>query len=153
MDEREFLTRIDRHMERGNEHMARGNEHLARGNEHMEHGNTLMAEIREEMRLSREQRDRAEAAAERHAQEHLDTRDFMRQLILRMERFSREQVAEMRALTRIVSAQTTALERFGDEMRAELREQREESRAQRGALLRILDKLDGGEPGGSSAPA
>ena len=35
----------------------------------------------------------------------------------------------------------------------ELRDVREQSRAQRNALLRLLDRFDGPQPGGSSAPA
>lgn len=134
MEDREFLVRIDGHMERGNQHMARGNE--------------LMGEIREEMRLSREQRARSDEALERHAEMYLDLRDFTREMILRMERFMNEHTNAILGLSRAIERQTELL---GTELRELREEMREESRAQRNALFRILDKLDGPEPGGSAA--
>jgi hypothetical protein len=126
---REILRRLDAHMERGEELMARSNAHMDRGNAHMERGNELMERstqvmldvrrsldrldedvrlTREEVRLSRQSRD--------------DLRSFIREMIVRMERTTRAQVAELRDL-------------------------REEGRAQQGALLRLIDRMDRFGPG------
>ena len=123
MEDRDLLARIDRQMERTNLHMERGNRHMERGNRHMERGNQLMAEIREEVRLSRAS---AEAALERYDELQSDLRGFIRETVTRMDRSLRQQ-------------------------RDEIRDLREESRAHTSALLRMLDRLDG--PGGSSATA
>jgi chromosome segregation ATPase len=122
MADREFLERIDRHMERGNAHMERGN--------------ALMDEIREEMRLSREQ-------AARHAELYSDLRQFIRGMNERMNRALREQVAELRKVGDALSGQTAELRA----LRMEQRELREDSRAQTQALLRMLDRFDPGEAG------
>jgi predicted phage gp36 major capsid-like protein len=103
--DRDFLERIDRHMEQGNLHLERGSQ--------------LMAEIREEMRLSREQRERSE-------QMFAGLRAFMAEITRRVERGGREQVEELREL-------------------------RAETRAQTQALLRVIDRMDRLDPGGSAA--
>jgi hypothetical protein len=97
----------------------RGREILRRLDAHMERSNELMDKIhveveltREEVRLSRQSRD--------------DLRTFIREMIVRMERTTQAQVAELRDL-------------------------REESRAQREALLRWIDRMDGLDPGGAGA--
>jgi hypothetical protein len=82
-------------------------------------GNQLMDEIREEMRLSREQ--------------FAELRVFMRDITLRIERGGREQVRQLRELTESV------------------RKDREENRAQTQALLRVIDRMDRLDPGGSAA--
>jgi hypothetical protein len=105
MAEREVLDRIDAHMARGNE---------------------LLEEVREEMRLSREER---ELSRELFG----DMRDFMSEVTVRVERVAREQIAELRKLGRGFEAVTE-----------ELRDMRGETRAQTRAILRVLDKLDGG---------
>lgn len=104
-----------------------------------------VALTREEVRLSREQGQRAEAT-------HSDLHDFIRQMIARMERSGRE-------TSRALAAQTAELQRFGAEMRREMRDQREElrelraeGRAHTNALLRLLDRFDGPEPG-AAGPA
>jgi len=81
MPDREFLDRIDRHMEQGNEHMARGNE--------------LMEGVREEMRLSREL--------------HADLRVFIRETNLRADRFLEGILNELRDLRAESQAQRQAL--------------------------------------------
>lgn len=119
MRNRELLARIDRHLEM----------------------------VGDELRLSREARersdkvvdraagvtDRAAEAIERNIAEHSDLREFMRELLLRLDR--------------VLGANTEAVR----EQTAEIRELREESRAQTSALLRVIDKLAGPQPGGSSA--
>jgi hypothetical protein len=57
-------------------------------------------------------------------------REFIREMTLRIERAMREMVRESREERRI--------------LREELRDLREESQAQTKALLRMLDRLDGG---------
>ena len=79
MADRDFLERIDRHMERGNE---------------------LMADVREEMRLTREQ--------------YADQREFMRELTLRHERATQ-------AVIRRLDAGTERLGDMGDQLRANTR--------------------------------
>lgn len=67
-------------------------------------------------------------------------RDFMREQTLRHERASRSTEAWLR----VVERRTDEMIRRGDEMISELRDLREESKAQR-ALFKILDRLDSGE--------
>ena len=64
-----------------------------------------------------------------------DLRVFMRDITLRVERGGREQVRQMRELTDAV------------------REDREENRAQTETLLRVIDRMDRLDPGGSAAGA
>ena len=135
MDDRKLLTQMEGHMARGNEHLARGNELMGQIREEVRLS-------REEMRMSREQRVRSDEALDRHAQMYDDLRAFSRDMMRRMERVTQAQVDEIRGLGRAVEMQTQ-----------ELRDVREQSRAQRNALLRLLDRFDGPQPGGSSAPA
>jgi hypothetical protein len=69
-----------------------------------------------------------------------DDREFMRELLRRHEKASDAMLARFNAITR-------RFEEHTDEMRQDHREFIEEVRAQRGALLRILDRLDGGSAG------
>jgi hypothetical protein len=69
-----------------------------------------------------------------------DDREFMRELLRRHEKASDAMLARFNAITR-------RFEEHTDEMRQDHREFIEEVRAQRGALLRILDRLDGGAAG------
>jgi len=69
-----------------------------------------------------------------------DDREFMRELLRRHEKASDAILARFNAITR-------RFEEHTDEMRQDHREFIEEARAQRGALLRILDRLDGGAAG------
>ncbi len=92
--------------------------------------NRLLTEIsseieltREEIRLSRESRDEMRDFM-RQSQE--DMREFMREITVRMERVSRVLVAEVR-------------------------EGRDEQRAQTKALLRLIDRMDRLDPGGAAA--
>jgi hypothetical protein len=71
--------------------------------------------------------ERNTAAFERWTEQQDDMREFMREIVLRVERSGREHSREIR--------------RIGDEIVTELR-------AQRGALMAILDRL---APGDSSA--
>src|SRR5438552_4096180 len=92
--------------------------------------NRLLAEIsheieltREEIRLSRESREETRDFM-RHSQD--DMREFMREITTRMERVTRVLVAEVR-------------------------EGRDEQRAQTKALLRLIDRMDRLDPGGAAA--
>jgi chromosome segregation ATPase len=133
MADREFLQRIDRHMDRGNALMERGN--------------TLMGEIREEMRLSREEARLSREQAARHAELYSDLRQFIRDMNARMNRAMREQVAELRKVGDALGGQTAELR----ELRMEQRELRQDSRAQTQALLRMLDRFDRLDPGEAGA--
>ena len=95
---------------------------LERIDGHMERGNELMDRVEEQMRLTREF----------HRVELPEHREFMRQMILRVERVGRDQGRE--------------LSRLNDELERQGAEGREESRAQRNALLKVLDRLDRLEP-------
>ncbi len=106
MANREILQRLDAHMARGNQ---------------------LMDRVEEQMRLTREF----------HRGEVSDHRafifdEFMRQMILRVERIGRDQWRE--------------LSRLNDELERQGVEGREESHAQRNALLKVLDRLDRLDP-------
>ena len=130
-----------------------------------------VALTREEIRMSREQRirsdammDRLDERLDRDAEEHADLRTFIREMIVRMERSGQE-------VANVLLAQTSELQRFGAEFSAEMRaarkearearkeaheemrDLREESRAQTNALLRMLDRFDGPEPGGAAGTA
>jgi hypothetical protein len=74
-------------------------------------------------------------------------REFMRELVLRMERSERLLVDELAATRRELAA---ALGEIKDELVDQRAEQRAEARAAREALFRILDRLG---PGGGAAPA
>jgi hypothetical protein len=150
VDEREFFARWDRREERWDRFMTRSDEFMREIGEEV-------ALTREEVRLSREQRERSDAM-------HADLRDFIREMIAGMERSGRE-------TSRALAAQTAAFQEFVTEVRNEMREQREEmrkqgeatreelrdrreeSRAQTNALLRMLDRLGGPEPGGAAGTA
>ncbi len=91
MADREFLERMDQRLARGNE---------------------LLGEVKDEMRLNREER--------------AESREFIREIVGRIERGSREEVRVLQGLT------------------DEIRDLIAESRAQREALLRMLDRLGPG---------
>jgi len=93
--------------------------------EHMARGNELMAEVREEMRVTRQQHRENMARYETLATEQ---RDFNREILRRVEHVANRQI---RAL---------------DDLHQEIVAQRE-------GLLRVLDWFRGQQPGGSSAPA
>jgi hypothetical protein len=135
-----LLARIDGHMERGSVlmeqidgHMARGNVlmeridgHMARGNQHMARGNELMQRLEATMAdISREMAIVAEEVR-LSREERVDMREYMRETFLRSDRRAQAQMA--------------ALREVGDE-----------SRAQTNALLRLIDRMDRLDPGGSAA--
>lgn len=128
MDDAEFRERMDRHMVRGDEVLREIRVEIGLTREEV-------ALTREEVRMSREQRVRSDALMDRlnerfdrDAESHADLRVFIREMIVRMER-------------------------SGQELAREMRDLREESRAQRNALLRLLDRFDGPEPGGAAGTA
>ena len=94
----------------------RQREFLRRLDAHLEHSNALMAQVTEEIQLSREELRLSRG-------ERQDLRTFIREMVIRMERAAAQQAAELEDL-------------------------REDSRAQRDALLRLIDRLG---PSGSSA--
>jgi uncharacterized coiled-coil DUF342 family protein len=93
-----------------------------------------------------------------------DHRHFLRELTLRQERVFRamidrldeqgrairEQGRAIREQGRAIREQTQQMREQTEQMRAQRREFVEESRAQRAALFRMLDRLDGGaDPAGA----
>ena len=102
---------------------------LERLDAHMERGNEVMDRVEEQMRLTREF----------HRVEVSEHREFVRQMILRVERIGRD---EARGLSRM----NDRLTRLTDELERQGREGREDSRAHRNALLKMLDRLDRLEP-------
>ena len=106
---------------------VRQKELLRRIDAHLERGIELMDRITEELALTREQvrlsrEDRAQIT-ETFRQERQDLRTFIREIVIRMERAASQQAEELLDL-------------------------REDSRAQRDALLRLIDRLG---PSSSSA--
>lgn len=77
-----------------------------------------------------------------------DVKTFTRELLLRFGKQQDAVIAELVAQRHVWQAdmaeQRRAFARLGEDVRGEMRDLREESRAQRQALLRILDRLDGG---------
>ena len=138
-----WSRRMDAHMERMDAHMERSNELMERSNDLIERNERAFERNERAFERFIEADDRNTAAFERNtaaferntvaferweAQQD-DMREFMREITLRVERSGREHSREIR--------------RMGDELVAELR-------AQRGALLTILDRLN---PGGSGSTA
>ena len=138
-----WLQRIDAHLERANAHIERGNELFERGNELFERSNELVERNERAFQRFIEADDRNTAAFERNtvafdrntaaferweAQQD-DMHEFMREITARVETSGREH--------------TRAIRRMSDEIVTELR-------AQRGALLAVLDRLP---PGNSDAAA
>jgi hypothetical protein len=80
---------------------------------------------REEIRLSREERE--------------ETREFIRETTVRMDRIFRD-------LSAVMQEQIAAFRALA----AEVRDGRDEQRAQTQALLRLIDRMDGLEPGGAT---
>jgi hypothetical protein len=81
-------------------------------------------------------------------------REFSRELILRFERSMRELTAELRAENQRTRDELVATReesrRHFEAQQDDMRDLREDSRAQTRALLRVLDRLDNG---GGAAPA
>ncbi len=75
-------------------------------------------------------------------------REFTRELIVRFERAVRELVKESRAEREVILSEMRAHREEGREhhraVMAQIEDQVAESRAQRQALFRLLDRLDGG---------
>ena len=157
MDDAEFRERMDHHMVRSDEVLREIRDEVAL--------------TREEVRHSREQRARSDALMDRlnerldrDAEAHSDLRVFIREMIVRMERSGQELAVGVRA-------GTVELQRFGRQLSVEMEEARdspredracpcvpphvprEESRAQRSALLRLFDRFDGPEPGSAAGTA
>ena len=122
----ELMDRLDGHMDRGNEPMDRNNAALERHEEAFDRNMALMDEVRDELRLSREQ--------------HEDLRSFINQQNLRADKVMQNTVREIQRLGERV-------ETFGDQSRAHFARSLEEDRAQRQALLQIIDRMDRLDPG------
>jgi len=130
MADDEVLRRIDRHMERGNELMERGDELMERLRELFESNGTFMREL-----LLR----------------HEKATDAMIERLQEGTRELREHRAEFRAHSEEFRAHKEEFREHREESREQRAEFRDwwresvaEMRAQREALFRMLDKLDGG---------
>ncbi|MBF6618757.1 MAG: hypothetical protein ITG02_00820 [Patulibacter sp.] len=88
-----------------------------------------MDRIDEELRLSRE-------AAERHAAMFDDTREFIREMTLRMHRDSDAMISTLNEHTEAFRAEML-------EHRAERRDDRAQIQANTAAVLKMLDRMDG----------
>ena len=86
------------------------------------------------------------------ADEAQSLREFLRQELLVSRKHSDAHMAAMAKLTTQIETSTAELRRHTEQMNRDHRDFYAESRAQRQALLRILDRLDGGNSGGA-APA
>jgi hypothetical protein len=97
----------------------------------------LLAKIDQEIELTRQavERSTEEISLSRQARE--GDREYMRELTVRNERVFRDLSASIQAGTR--------------EILEEVREGREEQRAQTQALLRLIDRMDRLGPGGAAA--
>ena len=131
-----WFRRMDAHMERMDAHMERSNELMERSNELIERNERaferfIEADDRNTAAFERNTAafERNTVAFERWEAQQDDMREFMREITLRVERSGREH--------------SRAIRRMGDEIVAELR-------AQRGALLTILDRLNPGDSGSAA---
>jgi hypothetical protein len=86
------------------------------------------------------------------ADEAQSLREFLREELLLSRKSFDANMAAMTKLTARIEAGTAELRRHTEQMNRDHRDFYAESRAQRQALLRILDRLDGGNSGGA-APA
>ncbi len=116
MTEAEFLSRMDAHLAETKEHTARGNEIMARSNEIMARSNETMARGNETMARSNEL--------------HADQRQFMRDIMRRLELFGRDLSREMHEIRVETRANTSVLSDLSEDIRS-----------QRGALLTVIDEL------------
>ena len=128
------LARIEAHVERGNELLARIDEHLERGitdfsPEHLARGAECAARLEAHMASCEEV-----IAANGKSYDHWCF--SMRQDSLRNERILGE-------LSQALAHNSASLERHTEELERHTNEVIAEQRAQRDALWRLLDKLDG----------
>jgi predicted transcriptional regulator len=104
-------------------------ERLQRIDAHLERGNELFERFIEADERNTRAFERNTKAFDDWKSQQEDMREFMREITLRVERTGREQARAIRALS--------------DEVTAELR-------AQRGALLAVLDRLSPGDSGSAA---
>jgi predicted secreted protein len=99
--------------------------------------NRLLADIHQEMVLTRE-----EVRLSRESREEMrdDMREFMRETTIRVDRMFSD-------LAAVMHDQAAAFR----ELASEVREGRDEQRAQTQALMRLIDRMDRIDPGGAAA--
>jgi methyl-accepting chemotaxis protein len=107
-------------------HIEQGNAHMERGNAHMERGNELMQRLDKTMAEIRHEVELTREEVRLSRESRTDLREFIREMLTRFDRAAQAQAAG-------------------------LQEVYDESRAQRQALLRLIDRMDRLEPGGSAA--
>jgi chromosome segregation ATPase len=145
MTESEFFQRFDVHLARLDGHIAIATEHMARGGE-------VMAACREEMAANREERARSRETFDAVMKELAETRRDREENRDFLAKFGADLKASMERTTdkvvRRLDAQTNDLIRLGER----LDDMHEEYMAQRGAILRVLDRLDERDSGGPASP-
>jgi len=103
---------------------------LSRIDEHIARGNRLLEEVREEMRRNRESTER---------------------LFARQDEMFSEQVTVLRGLSDVIKKMGSSLARELSVMTDELRDLREQGRAQTEALWQMIDRMNRLDPGGAGA--
>jgi hypothetical protein len=165
VDDAEFRRRMDHHMTRGDELLREIKEEVAL--------------TREEVRLSREQRVRSDAlmdrvndTLDRNEKQHADLRTFLREMTVRMQRISDEQIArierigeaqlakierigdaQIARIERIGEAQLARIERIGEAQVKESADNAAATRAHTQAILKLLDWIGGPGPGDAPGTA
>jgi septal ring factor EnvC (AmiA/AmiB activator) len=124
-----------------------GRKRLARIDRHLDRGDELMEGIREELRLSREQRDRHQAAIERHFERSEREWQETRAVLGNLRDVCRSLAVAVDENTRVLRE----LHAMVGELRAEIRDHRAETRAQTEGLMHVLDALRRLGPGGEPA--
>jgi uncharacterized coiled-coil protein SlyX len=136
-----MLSRIDAYMERGDALLGRIDEHLERGlkqcpPEHLARGAELAAGIEEHIA-------RRDDVIVEHTRAYDDFRFSLRQNSLRNEKVLSELSSSVARHTDVLSRHTDALARHTDALARHTDDMLAESRAQRDALFKMLDRLDG----------
>ncbi|MGI8660699.1 MAG: hypothetical protein ACR2LH_06645 [Thermoleophilaceae bacterium] len=118
---------------------------LERLDTHLAHSGGVLERIEQEMRLTRELHAETRAFNESIL---ADFRQFVRDIVARMERLGRDEATEIRRLAEEQRASREEQRAFREEQRAFREEQqdlRAESRAQTQALLRMIERLGPGD--------
>jgi hypothetical protein len=141
MTDQAMLSRIDAYMQRGDALLARIDEHLERGleqcrPEHLARGAELATRIEEHIA-------RREEVIVEHTRAYDDFRFSLRQNSLRNEKVLSELSSSVGRLSSSVARHSAVLTRHTDALTRHTADMLAESRAQRKALFKMLDRLDG----------
>jgi hypothetical protein len=141
MTDQAMLSRIDAYMQRGDALLARIDEHLERGlqqcpPEHVARGAALAARIEEHLA-------RRDDVIVEHTRAYDDFRFSLRQDSLRNEKVLSELSGSVARLSVALTSNTDGLARHTDAFARHTDDMLAEIRAQREALFKMLDRLDG----------